>query len=184
LISVINDLAIVELTDDQINNIVLLVTRKKFQDAANYMVNNNLTDQNFTSTRTRLSETSVTNSQTLRYPAAIAIPDDDTYTVTSSQFTYAGKSCILRNKLSSNIIQVVTAAGDDVVLDNIGSYNASNGTITIDYFNPTSIAGGATQVKLSALPANQSAITPTRNDLLVYDPNRTAVTAVTVSATN
>lgn len=184
LIKVINDLSIVQLTDDQVNHIVLLVTSKKFEEAANYMVNNSLTDQNFTATRTRLSETSVTNSQNLRFPAAIAIPDDDTYTITSSQFTYNGKNCILRNKLSSNVIQIVTSAGDEVVLDNIGSYNASTGVVTINYFNPSSIAAGATQIKLSVLPANQSAITPTRNDLLVYDPDRTTVTAVTVSATN
>jgi len=184
LIKVINDLSIVQLTDDQVNHIVELVTSQKFDAAANYMVNNSLTDQNFTATRTRLSETSVTNSQALRFPAAIAIPDDDTYTINSSQFTYDGKNCILRNKLSSNVIQIVTSAGDEVVLDNIGSYAASTGVVTINYFNPSSIAAGETQIKLSVLPANQSAITPTRNDLLVYDPDRTTVTAVTVSATN
>lgn len=184
LITTLNDLAIVELTEAQINTLVNLITRKRYNDAANFMVANGLTASNFTAARTTISDVSVSNTQTLRFPVAIAVPDNDTFIIDSNQFTLQGKQCVLRNRLLSNTIQAVTPDNKEVVVDNIGSYNPSEGTVTLEYFNPTNIAGGATQIKLSAVPANQSAITPTRNDLLVYDPDRSFATAVIVSATN
>jgi len=184
LISTLNDLAIVELTEAQVNTLVNLIARKRYDEAANYLVNNNLTSSNFTAARTTIADVSVSNTQSLRFPAAIAVADDDTFIINSNQFTYNGKQCVLRNRLSSNTIQVVTPDNKEVVVDNIGSFTASTGTVTLQYFNPTSIAGGATEIKLSAVPANQSAITPTRNDLLVYDPDRSFATAVIVSSTN
>ncbi len=184
LISVINDISLVVLTDAQINKIVNYVVRKQFDDAANYMVNNNLTADNFTTVRSRLASTSVTNSQRLRFPTSIAVPDDDNYIVTSNQFTFDGINCVIKNRLSSNVLQIVNASGTDVIVDNIGTYDAGMGTVTINYFNPTSIAGGETQLKLAVVPSNQSAISPTRNDLLVYDPNRSSVIPEFVSATN
>lgn len=184
LISVINGLALGTLTDTQINQIVFYVTRKRFNEAANYMVNNNLTADNYTTVRSALASTAVTNNQRLKFPVSIAVPDDDQYIITSNNFTYNGINCTLKNKLSSNTIQIVNAAGTSVVVDNIGSYDPGTGIVTINYFNPSTIAGGETQIKLAAVPSNQSAISPTRNDLLVYDPNRSAVTAVVVSATN
>jgi hypothetical protein len=184
LISVINDIALTVLTETQINKIVNFVTRKRYDDAANYMVNNNLTADNFTTVRSRLASTSVTNSQRLKFPASIAVPDDDNYIVTSNQFVFDGINCVIKNRLSTNTLQIVNTSGTDVIVDNIGSYNANEGTVTINYFNPTNISGGDTQIKLAVVPANQSAISPTRNDFLVYDPNRSSVIAEFVSATN
>jgi hypothetical protein len=184
LISVINGLSVIQLTESQINQIVLFVTRKQFTEAANYMVNNNLTADNFTTVLNVLSSTSVVNSQTLRFPVSIASPDNDTFVITSNNFTFNGINCTLKNRLGSNVIQIVNAAGTEVIVNNIGSYNAGEGTVTINYFNPSNIVGGETQIRLAATPSNQSAISPTRNDLLVYDPNRSSVTAVIVSATN
>lgn len=184
LISVINDIALAVLTETQINKIVNFVTRKRYDDAANYMVNNNLTADNFTTVRSRLASTSVTNSQRLKFPASIAVPDDDNYIVTSNQFVFDGINCVIKNRLSTNTLQIVNTSGTDVIVDNIGSYNANEGTVTINYFNPTNISGGDTQIKLAVVPANQSAISPTRNDFLVYDPNRSSVIAEFVSATN
>ena len=184
LISTLNDLAIVTLSDAQINTLVNLITRKRYDDAATYLVSNNLTTSNFTAARTTIADVSVSNTQQLRFPVSIAVPDNDTFIINSNQFTYQGKQCVLRNRLNTNIIQVVTPDNKEVIVDNIGSYAASTGVITIEYFNPSNIAGGATEIKLSAVPANQSAITPTRNDRLVYDPDRSFATAVIVSATN
>lgn len=184
LISVINGLSITTLTDSQINTIVEFVTRKRYSDAANYMVNNNLTTDNFTTVRNTLSTTAVTNSQRLKFPVSIAVPDDDEYIITSNNFTYNGINCVLRNRLGSNTIQIVNAAGSLVVVDNIGTYNAGEGTVTINYFNPSNISGGETQIRLAAVPSNQSAISPIRNDVLVYDPDRSSINAVVVSATN
>jgi len=172
------------LTADQINYVVDLVTKKKFNDAASYLVNNEYTTSNYTYTRSQLASTSITNSQKLRFPVSISAPDDDQFIIDSNQFAYNGIQCVLKNKLSSNIIQIVNVAGGSVVVDNIGSYDASTGVVTINYFNVTSISGGETEIKLSAVPANQSALSPLRNDLLVFDPNRSSISGVIVAATN
>ena len=184
LISTIENIAIVVLSTAQLNTIINFCVSGDYDGAANYMVNNELTDQNFTTTRTTLSRVSISRNQTIRYPTAIAIPDDNEYTVVSNQFTYDGQPAVLRNKLSSNIIQVVSISGGDVIVDNIGNYDAGAGTVVINYFNPTAIAGAGNEIKLAVTPSNPSAITPTRNELLQYDPNSSSVVAVTVSATN
>ena len=183
LISVINNLTLNTLTEDQINYVVDLVTKGKFNIAATFLVDNEYSTKNFTDTRSDLASTRIVNSQTLRFPQSIAVPDDDTYSITSNTFVYNGQNCILRNALSSNVIQVVTPSGT-VINANIGSYEAGTGVVTLNYFNPSSITGGGTQIKLSAVPANQSAIAPTRNELLVYDPDRSTAVGVIVTATN
>ena len=185
LISVINNNTLGSLTDNQLNTILNFVISKKFDEAANYIINNNLAaGKTFTELRTVLSSTRLSINQALRYPVAIAVPDDVNYTITSSQFIYRGVICEIRNRLNSNILQIVQVAGNNVLLDNIGSYNAVTGVVTVNYFNPTSIVGGSTYIKLSAVPANPSAITPTRNERLVYDPDRSSTTAVITTANN
>ena len=185
LISVINSL----LSDpDQtsvaaINKIVDFVASQRYNDAANYMVLNDLSNENTTFIISQLSKTKVSISQQLEFPVAIAIPDDDEYIITSNEFTYKSQTCILRNKLSTNVIQIVSTAGI-VVVDNIGNFNSSTGVVTINYFNPSSISSGLSVIKLAAVPSNQSAIIPTRNELLKFDAARSTATAITVDATN
>lgn len=184
LITVINNLTLSSLTTDQINYVVELVTKQKYKKAATFLTTNNYTTSNYTVTLNALSQAGVTNSQTLRYAAPIAIPDDDQYIITSSNFTYLGSEGFIRNTLRSTNLEIVNAAGTTVLQDSIGSYDASKGVVTINYFNPSGISGGLTQVKLSAVPANQSAIAPERNELLVYDPNRSQTLGVIVTAEN
>jgi len=186
LISVINGL----LTDPnntttaQIDAIVNFVVDQRYQDAANYMISNELTGENNTVVVNKLSSTKVQNSQQLQFPVAIAAPDDDEYIITSNEFTFQAQTCVLRNKLGTNVIQIVGIAGNVVIVDNVGNYNASAGIVTINYFNPTSIAAGLDRIKLAAVPSNQSAIAPERNELLKFDPDRSTTTAVSVTATN
>jgi hypothetical protein len=78
----------------------------------------------------------------------------------------------------------VLVSGAEVIVDNIGSFNSVLGTVSVNYFNPQSIIGGFTYVKLAAVPANQSAITPSRNDLLVYDADASTTKAVSTNALN
>lgn len=186
LISVINSLLIDPNTTstDQINNIVDLVTRQRYNDAANYMVLNDLSAENTTYIRSQLSNTKVSNSQKLQFPVAIAAADDDEYIISSNEFTFQGQICILRNKLSSNTIQIIAIAGNIVLVDNIGNFNPVTGVVTINYFNPTSISAGLTFIKLAAVPSNQSALAPTRNEILNFDVDRSTTTAITVSAIN
>lgn len=183
LISVINNLTLNSLDATQINLIVGLVSNRKFDSAASYLVNNEYTSSNFTVVKNKLAATANNLNQLLEFPTSIAVPDDVNYIVRSTEFTLNGRLSFIRNKLSSNDLQVVAVNGD-VVVDNIGSYNAGAGTVSINFFNPSSIAAGRTDIKLSVTPGNQSAVAPIRNDLLLYDKDRSSTTGLIVSAEN
>jgi len=120
----------------------------------------------------------------MKFPVSIATTDDDEYIITSSSFVYSNRTCKIQNKLSSNDLQIVIVSGKEVVVDNIGSFNSVLGTVTVNYFNPQAIVGGLNYIKLGAVPANQSAITPFRNDLLEYDADASTTKAVTTNALN
>ena len=118
-----------------------------------------------------------------RFPTAISAPDDVNYIISSSSFVVDGKSCMIRNKLGSNKLQVVTLDGTTVVVDNVGSYTAASGTVSLVGFKPNSVIGGVNYIKLSALPANQSAIAPVREDILEFDEDPSFASAVIVTST-
>ena len=103
---------------------------------------------------------------TINFPAAIAQPDDVNRILTTSLFTFNGKTCSIRNVLNSNKLQIVDNEGTTQI-DNIGSYNASVGTVSLVGFNPTALQGQTLQV--SVVPANQSTIRPLRNFILDID---------------
>ena len=117
-----------------------------------------------------------------RFPTAIAAPDDVNYIVNSSSFVVAGKNCKIRNKLNSNKLQVVTLDGVTVVVDNVGSYEAATGNLSLVGFKPNSIVGGVNYIKISVLPANQSAIAPVRQDILEFDEDPSFASAVIVTS--
>lgn len=185
LISVIKSLLDdpVNVSDTVLNHTVDLVTQSRFEDAANYL-DSLVSSYSYTFIVDTLSKAKSNTSQQMLFPVAIAVPDDDTFTITSSTFVYEGNNAIIKNKLSSSDLQIVAAAGGTVLLDNVGSYDASGGTVTVNYFNPTSITGGAAFIKLAAVPANPSVITSTRNDVILHDPDRSTVNAVITEATN
>ena len=184
LVTIVRDLASTTLTTDQLNTILEFIVERDFIAAANYMIVNNLTNNTSSYIIDIISRAKNNANQQLLFPVIIAAPDDDQYIISSNEFTFSGQNCIIRNKLSSNILQVVTAAGGNVITDNIGSYDATAGSVSVNYFNPTSISRGQAQIKLSAVPANQSVIDPTRNERLVFDPDRSVVTTVLTEATN
>lgn len=124
------------------------------------------------------------NNFTLRFPAAIAIPDDNEFSITSSSFNIGSQTCSLRNRLSSNVLEAVETVTGDIVVDNVGSYNATTGIVTIAGLEPTSVLGAEDFIKVSCVPANQSAITPTRNEVLEYDANASFATGVITTAQN
>ena len=103
----------------------------------------------------------------IRFPAAIAPPDDEFHRITSTQFQFKGATCILRNKLKSNKLEVYDQGNDIVIVDNVGDY--SNDTVSIVGLQVDGIIGGGTELKISTKPANESAISPTRQDVLEYD---------------
>ena len=103
---------------------------------------------------------------TINFPAAIAQPDDVNRILTTSLFTFNGKTCSIRNVLNSNKLQIVDNEGTTQI-DNIGSYDASVGTVSLVGFNPTALQGQTLEV--SVVPANQSTIRPLRNFILDID---------------
>lgn len=173
----------VNVSDTVLNHTVNLVSQNRFEDAANYL-SPLASSYNYSSIVRILSRSKSNTSQQLLFPVSIAVPDDDTFTITSSTFVYNGNNAVIRNKLSSNDLQIVAAAGGSVLLDNIGHYTAAGGVVTINYFNPTSITGGAAFIKIAAVPANPSVITSSRNNIILHDPNRSTVNAVITEATN
>ena len=124
------------------------------------------------------------NNFDLRFPVGIAIPDDNEFSITSTQFRIDGRLCTIRNRLSSNVLEAVEGSTGTVLVDNLGSYNPGAGTISIVALNPSSILGSDNFIKISCVPANQSAISPTRNEVLVYDPDRSFASGVRTTALN
>lgn len=101
------------------------------------------------------------------FPVAIATPNDEFHTITTSRFTFNSRVCFIRNKLKSTKLQIINADGG-VEIDNIGTYNPATGVVQLEGFNPTSVEGG-TDIKLSITPANQSTVRPLRNYVLKLD---------------
>ena len=117
---------------------------------------------------------------TLRYAVNIAETDDVNYVITSSAFTYKNKTCILRNKLKTNKLEVFNQDDREVIVDNVGSY--SNDTVSIVGLQIDNFVGAEGYIKVSAKPANESAVTPFRNDVLEHDKSRSFSRIVDVDA--
>ena len=83
------------------------------------MQNNNLSSNSTTFNINKLYLAVNRISQTLQFPASIAVPDNDTFIVTSTEFTFNSQLCLIKNLLNSNTLQIVTAAGGVVITDNI-----------------------------------------------------------------
>lgn len=177
----INNLTNFTIPSQTLNEVLTLINQNNYRAAASIIAA--YASQSYTSILTSISLLNNSNTFSLRFPAAIAIPDDVNYTISSSTFTYEGSECKLQNQLNTNKIQVVTSAGD-VIVDNIGTYNSTTGVVTLTYFNPSAISGGKDYIKLSVVPANQSAIAPTRNNILIYDPETSSARGVITTATN
>jgi hypothetical protein len=106
-------------------------------------------------------------SYTVKFPTTIANPDDEFYRITSNRFVFDGVACTIRNKLNSNKLEIVDIDGQ-IKVDNVGSYTAETGTVSLVGFRPTSIEGG-TEIKISVVPTNQGTIRPLRNYVLNID---------------
>jgi len=116
----------------------------------------------------------------IRYAAPIAETDDVFYRITSSPFTFNGNLCIVRNKLKSNKLEVFDSLQGFVVVDNVGDYSGDIANIV--GLQVDSIPGSDTFIKLSATPANQSAISPLRQDVVELDSELSKTTIVDVAS--
>jgi len=105
-------------------------------------------------------------SYTINFPVPIADPEPLVPTILSTQFTFNSQTCFIKNQSSSTKLQVVSVDGT-IEVDNVGSYNAVSGTISIVGFKPSSFEGNS--ISLKATPANQSTIRPLRNYVVDID---------------
>lgn len=114
---------------------------------------------------------------TLAFPFPIAVPDKDTYTVTTSSFKYNGENVYVRNELGSTKLQIVNY-NNDVRLSNVGSYNPSKGLVMIEALPLEAGSTVSSFIKVSVVPANQSTIRPLRNCILGIDKDNSFTSAV------
>ena len=117
-------------------------------------------------------------NHTLRYPQNIARADDENFRVTSTPFTFNGKTCIIRNRLSSNILEVFDTVNTEVEVDNVGSY--AEDIVSIVGLQIDAIPSGDSFIKVSIVPDNQSFVTPLRQDVLNHDIGKSLVEVVEV----
>lgn len=114
--------------------------------------------------------------QTISYAASISSPLDDAYVIESDVFYYNGKVCKLRNKLNTTTIQIIQVSTGNVLVDNIGTYSAADGTISLVNFTGTLITGS--YIRVTAVPANPAVVNPLRNNIIKYDANASRARAV------
>ena len=103
---------------------------------------------------------------TISFPTQIALPDDQNHRITSTRFTFNNQSCYMQNLLNTNKLQII-GPGNTIVKDNVGFYNANDGTVNIRGLNVSAFEG--TQIKISAVPANESTVRPLRGYILGID---------------
>ena len=130
-------------------------------------------------------ELSTSKSYTLKYPVPIEAPNSQTHTITSSLFRYSGvtSACSIKNKLGTNILQVVANnAANDVIVDDVGSYVAGTGVLNLVGFEPTAITAGVNYLKIKAVPGNQSAVSPTLNNIIEFDEGESFSRGVPVAS--
>lgn len=126
----------------------------------------------------------VEQDHSFSFPVAIASPDDVNVRVTSSTFIFKNQNCQLRNQLKTNKLQVINLSTNKAIVDNVGSYNATNGTVSIVGLQVDQVLGGVNYVKLAVVPANQSVIRPEREYILNQDVPRSIARAVVTDADN
>lgn len=123
---------------------------------------------------------SFSNNIDIRYPVPIKSPDNTNYVITSSSFQYEGTTCKVKNKLGTATLQIVNQSNNAVVVDGVGSYDATNGIVSLVGFAPDQILGGVNYLKISAVPANINTIAPTNNEVLYQDVDASAAVGTIV----
>jgi len=104
------------------------------------------------------------------FPVILIPAEAQDYSIESSMFTYGDDAirCTVKNKLNSNILQVVSTTGT-VIVEDIGSYNYQKGSVNLNGFAPVSISTGTPYITFSSTPLDQSMISPLRNYVLRLD---------------
>lgn len=112
----------------------------------------------------------------INFPVVIASFDSLTHKVSSGNFTYEGSNVSFRNRLGSNVLEIFNITTGEVIVNNIGIYDASTGVVSLSGFNLSAYSG--TEIKVTIVPANENTIRPLRNYILTIDNSKSAATAI------
>lgn len=120
----------------------------------------------------------VSANYSLTYPDPISESTSDTV-VTSTVFLFGNKNCVIKNKPSSNVLQIIDASNDTIMVDNVGEVSPEFGKVNLIGFNPQGYVSGSTNaIFISVIPRNESAIVPSRNSILAFGSSLTTVSGV------
>ena len=109
-------------------------------------------------------------SYEVQFPEELASPSPSIYVIETGAFTAeGGQQCVIRNKFSSNKLQIVNITTGQVLTDNVGSYDELGGKVTITGFTPETILSGQSYLTVNAVPANQATVKPLRNYVIKFD---------------
>ena len=115
----------------------------------------------------------VRSAYTVNFLSTIAAPQMTAAEsiITSSRFVYNSKVCTLRNApLHSTKIQIIDI-NSNVIVDNVGSYDPTTGTVSLTEFLPESIVSGDSFISINAVPRDDSVFKPLRNTLITIGSN-------------
>ena len=168
--------------DDNLNSFEKVFRRSQLLADIDELDNAILSSKMDVAVQMRLSPTfgQASIAYDLNYPVPLAIPDDRNYIVKSENF-YDKNSVLVfvRNKLNTYQLELVNAANGEIVTNNIGSYNALKGIVSLDDFAATSVQSGNTFIKFTVTPQNQAVVRPLRNYILKLDNGKTKSIALT-----
>lgn len=136
----------------------------------------------------------------IEFPTQLRDPElVDATTVESSLFTFKNKTVFIKNKLDqktlisspgvkpeeykiepSTQLQLIRKSDGGVEIDNIGSYDKTEGTVTLTGLEVQSIQGSVNYIKIYAIPANQSVVNSVRNNIVKYDLSESFAKAIRV----
>lgn len=116
------------------------------------------------------------NSYVISFPTELANPSSTSTVISSSRFIYNSEICQILNTEGTTTLHVVNSL-DEIVLNNIGNYELGTGKVYLTNLNMSSIVGGGTDLKITAVPSNQSTIKPLKNYILDLDESNTIARA-------
>jgi len=125
----------------------------------------------FTPSRNPNTDNIIRADYTINFLNSIQAPQMTESTISSDRFTFNNITCTLRNKVRhSTTLQIIDQNGK-VVVDNIGSYEPTTGTVTLSGFQPQAITSGARYLNITATPADDTNFKPLRNTLITLGNN-------------
>ena len=121
--------------------------------------------------------TSTLNTFDTQFPNKIAEPDDVFHRVTTDAFEFNGTVCRCKNRLGSSQLAIFDL-NDQIIVDNVGSYDKDTGIVSFVGFAPTRLLSGDNFIRIIVTPDNDSSIQPLRNMILKLDTDNSSSTAV------